>query len=43
MYANYDLYVWSVFSDGYFGDIGYSSSYEVGVRPVIIISKDYFN
>ena len=34
--------VWIVRSDGYFVDGGYSSDVGFGVRPVIVISKDYF-
>ena len=34
--------VWYVISDGMFGRKNFSNDDEVGVRPVIIISKDYF-
>ena len=35
--------VWGVSSDGSFSFCNYGSDSEMGVRPVIIISKDYFN
>ena len=35
--------VWIVFRDGNFNNYGYSHAYSLGVRPVIIISKEYFN
>ena len=35
--------VWDVLSNGSFGNYGYSIDYGAGVRPVIVISKDYFN
>ena len=36
-------YVWSVYSKGSFVGSWYSEEVEMGVRPVIVISKDYFN
>ena len=35
--------VWGVGSYGIFGNGDYNYVYEAGVRPVIVISKDYFN
>ena len=35
--------VWVVGSYGIFGNGDYNYVYEAGVRPVIVISKDYFN
>ena len=40
--ARYANYVWDVDSNGYFGYDNYGSDNEVGVRPVIIISKSNF-
>ena len=37
--ANYDSYVWYVYSDGYFNYIDYGKGYNFGVRPVVVISK----
>ena len=36
-------YVWNVHSDGSFGDLDYYEEKLFGARPVIIISKSYFN
>ena len=41
--ADTAIYVWSVNSDGYFSNDIYDYADFFGVRPVIIISKDYFN
>ena len=35
--------VWSVRSRGLFANIDYDCDFGIGVRPVIVISKDYFN
>ena len=40
--ANATFSVWSVFRDDNFNNYGYSHAYSLGVRPVIIISKNYF-
>ena len=40
--ANGTNFVWIVSSDGYFNSGYYSIDIDFGVRPVIIISKDYF-
>ena len=42
-YYSDPLYVWFVRSDGYFYDSLYSVESAGGVRPVIVVSKDYFN
>ena len=41
--ATYTSSVWIVYSDGYFRNFSYNYDRDFGVRPVIIISKDYFN
>ena len=42
--SNYESkYVCYVRSDNYFADETFSVNYQFGVRPVIVISKDYFN
>ena len=41
--ANTSSYVWVVYSDGNFSFERCSDTYKFGVRPVIVISKDYFN
>ena len=40
--ANVNFSVWYVYSIGYFGDNIYGNDDEIGVRPVIIISKSLF-
>ena len=41
--AYYTNYVWLVYSNGYFDISNFNDDNNYGVRPVIIISKDYFN
>ena len=36
-------FVWVVYSNDDLNDIGYDDHFSFGVRPVIVISKDYFN
>ena len=41
--ANHTNGVWYVYNDGGFGSVDYYDDNYFGVRPVIVISQDYFN
>ena len=42
-YSNSTQSVYAMTSNGYFNTTGYNQKSQFGVRPVIVISKDYFN
>ena len=41
--GEFSTYVWAMSNDGYFFYSDYFLSYVYGVRPVIVISKEYFS